>query len=66
MNVRTFYARSMQEAIRSIKQELGSEAVILSTRRVRKWGNGFGILGSSALEVTAAIDEDNAAPVPSL
>ena len=38
MNVRTFYARSMQEAIRSIKQELGPEAVILSSRRVRKWG----------------------------
>ncbi len=57
MNVRTFYAKSMQEAIRAIKQELGPEAVILSSRRVRKWGNGFGILGSSALEVTAAIDE---------
>jgi flagellar biosynthesis protein FlhF len=58
MKVRTFYAQSMQEAIRAIKQELGSDAVILSTRRVRKWGNAFGMLGSSALEVMAAIDED--------
>jgi flagellar biosynthesis protein FlhF len=48
----------MQEAIRSIKQELGPDAVILSSRRVRKWGNAFGVLGSSALEVMAAIEED--------
>ncbi|MEX5216241.1 MAG: flagellar biosynthesis protein FlhF [Nitrospira sp.] len=60
MKVRTFYAQSMQEAIRAIKQELGSDAVILSTRRVRKWGNAFGMLGSSALEVMAAIDQDGA------
>jgi flagellar biosynthesis protein FlhF len=59
MKVKTFYAQSMKEAIRAIKQELGSDAVILSTRRVRKWGNAFGMLGSSALEVMAAIDEDS-------
>ena len=60
MKVRTFYAASMQEAISAIKQELGSDAVILSTRRVRKWGNAFGMLGSSALEVMAAVEEDAA------
>jgi flagellar biosynthesis protein FlhF len=48
----------MQEAIRAIKQELGPDAVILSSRRVRKWGNAFGVLGSSALEVMAAIEEE--------
>ena len=58
MKVRTFYAASMQEAIRSIKEELGPDAVILSSRRVRKWGNAFGVLGSSALEVMAAIEEE--------
>jgi flagellar biosynthesis protein FlhF len=58
VKVRTFYAASMQEAIRSIKQELGPDAVILSSRRVRKWGNAFGALGSSALEVMAAIEEE--------
>jgi flagellar biosynthesis protein FlhF len=60
VKVRTFYAASMQEAIRSIKQELGPDAVILSSRRVRKWGNAFGVLGSSALEVMAAIEEEPA------
>jgi flagellar biosynthesis protein FlhF len=58
MKVRTFYAASMQEAIRAIKEELGGDAVILSSRRVRKWGNAFGVLGSSALEVVAAIEEE--------
>ncbi|HJR76558.1 MAG TPA: flagellar biosynthesis protein FlhF [Nitrospiraceae bacterium] len=60
MKVRTFYAASMHEAIRAIKQELGPDAVILSSRRVRKWGNAFGVLGSSALEVMAAIEEEPA------
>lgn len=58
MNVRTFYANSMTEAIRAIKEELGPDAVILSSRRVRKWGNAFGILGSSALEVMAAVEAE--------
>jgi flagellar biosynthesis protein FlhF len=58
VKVRTFYAASMQEAITAIKQELGADAVILSTRRVRKWGNAFGMLGSSALEVMAAVEEE--------
>lgn len=58
MKVRTFYAASMQEAISAIKQELGPDAVILSSRRVRKWGNAFGVLRSSALEVMAAIEEE--------
>lgn len=56
MNVRTFYANSMTEAIRAIKEELGPDAVILSSRRVRKWGNAFGILSTSALEVMAAVE----------
>jgi flagellar biosynthesis protein FlhF len=60
VKVRTFYAASMHEAIRAIKQELGPDAVILSSRRVRKWGNAFGVLGSSALEVMAAIEEEPA------
>jgi flagellar biosynthesis protein FlhF len=60
VKVRTFYATSMHEAIRAIKQELGPDAVILSSRRVRKWGNAFGVLGSSALEVMAAIEEEPA------
>jgi flagellar biosynthesis protein FlhF len=45
MKVRTFHVASMHEAIRSIKETLGPDAVILSTKRVRSWDNGFGLLG---------------------
>ena len=62
MKVRTFHVKSMHEAIRSIKDTLGPDAVILSTKRVRSWDNGFGLLGGSVLEVMAAIEDDAAVP----
>ncbi|MGB3398040.1 MAG: flagellar biosynthesis protein FlhF [Nitrospira sp.] len=62
MKVRTFHVKSMHEAIRSIKDTLGPDAVILSTKRVRSWDNGFGLLGGSILEVMAAIEDDAAVP----
>jgi len=64
MKVRTFHVKSMHEAIRSIKDTLGPEAVILSTKRVRSWDNGFGLLGGSVLEVMAAVEDDVAIPDP--
>ena len=62
MKARTFHVASMHEAIRSIKDTLGPDAVILSTKRVRSWDNGFGLLGGSMLEVMAAIEDDAAVP----
>ena len=62
MKVRTFHVKSMHEAIQSIKNTLGQDAVILSTKRVRSWDNGFGLLGGSVLEVMAAIEDDAAIP----
>ncbi len=64
MKVRTFHVKSMHEAIQSIKNTLGPDAVILSTKRVRSWDNGFGLLGGSVLEVMAAIEDDAAVPAP--
>lgn len=64
MKVRTFHVKSMHEAIQSIKNTLGPDAVILSTKRVRSWDNGFGLLGGSILEVMAAIEDDAAIPAP--
>ena len=64
MKVRTFHVKSMHEAIQSIKTTLGPDAVILSTKRVRSWDNGFGLLGGSVLEVMAAIEDDAAIPEP--
>jgi flagellar biosynthesis protein FlhF len=64
MKVRTFHVKSMHEAIQSIKSTLGPDAVILSTKRVRSWDNGFGLLGGSVLEVMAAIEDDATIPAP--
>jgi len=56
MQVRVFEAADMASGLKKIKQELGSNALILSTRTVR---NGrLGILGKPMLEITAAIDTD--------
>lgn len=56
MQVRVFEATDMASGLRKIKQELGPDALILSTRTIR---NGkLGLLGKSVLEITAAIDAD--------
>jgi len=47
----------MQEAIKMIKDDLGSRAVIISTRKIRKGTGAFGMFGQHVLEVTAARDE---------
>jgi len=57
MQVKKYTASNMQEAIKMIKDELGSRAVIISTRKVRKGTGAFGMFGQHVLEVTAARDE---------
>jgi flagellar biosynthesis protein FlhF len=54
MQVRTYRATTMQEALARIRSELGPDAAILHTREVRtnRW---FGLIaGSSEIEVTAS------------
>jgi flagellar biosynthesis protein FlhF len=53
MQIRKFTAPDMRQALAAIKQELGPDAVVVATRRVR----GSGLLGPSLLEVTAATDD---------
>ena len=56
MQIKRFEAKNMTTALRMIKDELGSDAVILSARSLRK---GKGLLGSlkhAGVEVSAAID----------
>lgn len=70
MQVKRFEAVDMQEAIRLVKQELGPQAIILSTRSVKKGNGAFGLFGRSMVEVTAAVDREEAvdpepAPPPS-
>ncbi len=54
MQVKVFESENMDAALRQIKKEFGPDALILSSRTVRK--GGLGLFGKPVLEVTAAID----------
>src|SRR5438552_14659962 len=58
MHVKRFEAAEMPEALRLVKHELGPNAIILSTRQIKKGGGAFGIFGRSFVEVTAAADRE--------
>lgn len=55
MQVRKFEARSMKEALEMVKLHMGPEAIILSARDHQ---SGFGLLGNTSVEVTAAASVD--------
>src|SRR5512142_598083 len=58
MRIKTFYAKSMGEAMREIKAALGPDALLLSTREI---ANRSGVGGpASGFEVVAACDS----PIP--
>lgn len=59
MRVKVFTAATAQEAMAQVKNELGRDAVILHTRRLRK-GGVLGFFSQETVEITAAVD--NAAP----
>jgi flagellar biosynthesis protein FlhF len=58
MHVKRFEAADMAEALRMVKHELGPDAIILSTRQIKKGSGAFGIFSRSFVEVTAAVDRD--------
>src|SRR5262245_56784104 len=60
MRIHKFEGATMRDAIAKVKAELGDQAVIISTRNVRR-----GLLGS-AVEIAAAIDTDEADAGPVL
>lgn len=55
MKMKKYEVSDMKEALKLIKQDLGPDAVILSTRKVMK-SNNFGLFARPVLEVTAAVD----------
>ncbi|HEY8349314.1 MAG TPA: flagellar biosynthesis protein FlhF [Clostridia bacterium] len=59
MKIRRYVAKNTQEAILKVKLDLGSEAIILNTRKVRKKGL-LGLFSKPMTEVLAAVDEYNA------
>jgi flagellar biosynthesis protein FlhF len=55
MKIKTFYSKTMAEALREIKATLGPEALLLSTKEVRRRSGVWG--RSSGFEVVAASDQ---------
>lgn len=56
MEIRTYRARSMQEALAMVRRELGPDAAVLHTRQVRAgWLWGW-LTGARWIEVTASAD----------
>jgi flagellar biosynthesis protein FlhF len=60
MQVKVFEAPDMATALKMVKETLGADALILSTRSVRKGKTG--LLGKPMLEVTAAVESPEPAP----
>ncbi len=66
MQVKVFEAQDMATGLKMVKEALGPDALILSTRTIRS--GKFGMLGKPMMEITAAVDngwqEPEPAPVP--
>jgi flagellar biosynthesis protein FlhF len=58
MQVKTFKAPTMDKALAMVKKELGADAIILSSRRTNSSS------GESGFEISAALDQQAAAPTP--
>ncbi len=58
MIIKKFTAPTMTDALAKVRDELGTEAIILNTRSIRA-GGVFDFVGRSSVEVTAAVDENS-------
>ena len=67
MQVKVFEAKDMATGLKMVKEALGPDALILSTRTIRSSGK-FGMIGKPMMEITAAVDntwqEPATAPEP--
>src|SRR4030042_3014320 len=58
MQINRFEGKDMQDALRQVKEALGPEAIILSTKTLKKGSPPFRWSLRSSIEVVAAIDRD--------
>ncbi len=58
MKIRRYFGKNAQEAILKVKMDLGSDAIILNTKKVRQKGITK-IFSKPVVEVLAAVDEYN-------
>lgn len=56
MQIKRFEAKDMTEALKMIKNEFGSQAVILSAKTLKKSSGIFGAVRKAGVEITAASD----------
>ncbi len=63
MNLKTFRVENMAEAMQVIKKEIGPDAVILSSRQVRKKSGLMGVFSKKEIEVIAGYDEEPDRPM---
>lgn len=61
MKIRRYTCKDMQEALLKVKMDLGSEAVIINSRKVKRKGLA-GLFSKPLIEVLAAIDDDYVRP----
>ncbi len=59
MRIKKFVGRSFKDALETVKRELGSDAIILSSKSVKS--GPFGMRSKEAVEVTVALDENDEA-----
>ena len=62
MKVKTYKNQSLQEGLEDIKRDLGSDALILSTRSVSERPR-FGLFKKQAWEITAALEDRGLKPL---
>ncbi|RIL04896.1 MAG: hypothetical protein DCC71_12310 [Proteobacteria bacterium] len=62
MHIKRYEAATLEEAIARVKQELGPDALVLSTRRVRRDGGVFGWFGRPIVELVAGVDREHLRP----
>jgi len=58
MKIRRYMANNMQEAIQKVKMDLGSDAVILNTRKVKRPGF-LSFLRAPLVEVLASVEDED-------
>lgn len=58
MLIKRFEAATMAEALRQVRETLGPDAIVLSTRSLRRERSRFGWLSRPFVEVTAGIDRE--------
>lgn len=63
MRVKRYTADNLQDAMLKVKMDMGKDAVILHTKKVKEGGWFFGLFGKTLFEVTAAIEDIIPQPV---